>query len=106
MDRLVASMSTLTGSVPEMDEAGTVAGEAMLPWLRDLEGFRGLLVLTNEAGEKACVLTFWDSPEAAEHSRSSREGMRDRMAATVGMTVEATESYVVAHLELADDASS
>ncbi|HSL64164.1 MAG TPA: hypothetical protein VK874_05840 [Gaiellaceae bacterium] len=102
MDRLVASMSTLAGPVPEMDEAGAVAGEAMLPWLRDLEGFRGVLVLTDETRERARVLTFWESGEAAERSRTSREGMRDRMAATVGMEVESTETYVVAHLELTD----
>jgi heme-degrading monooxygenase HmoA len=95
-------MSTLSGPVPDMDGAGTVAGEALLPWLRELEGFRGVVILTDEAREQAKVLTFWASREAVEASRASRESMRDRMAATVGMTVASTESFVVAALELVD----
>lgn len=98
----VASMATLTGAVPEMDDAGTMAGEAMFPWLRDLDGFRGVIVLTDEPGQRARVLTFWESREAAERSRTSREALRNQMAATVGMTVESSETYVVAHLEITD----
>ena len=61
MTQLVASMSTLVGPVPEMDDTGTVAGQAVLPWLEDLDGFRGMMILTDEAQEKARVLTFWES---------------------------------------------
>ncbi|MGE5691972.1 MAG: hypothetical protein ACM33B_15585 [Pseudomonadota bacterium] len=102
MERLVVSITTLRGPVPEMDETGGVAGEALLPWLRDLEGFRGVLIATDEARGQAKVMTFWESRSAADRSRASRESMRDRMAATVGMTVESTEAFVVASLELVD----
>ena len=100
MSRLVAAMSTLLGPVSEMDEAASVAAEAALPWLDELEGFRGLLILTDEQGEKARVLTFWTTHEAAERSAATRQGLRDRMAETVGMDVEASENYVVAALRL------
>lgn len=102
MAPLVASISTLHGPVPEMDDAGMVAGEAVFPWLRELDGFRGVMILTDEAREHAKVVTLWASPEHAERSRSSRESMRDRMAATVGMTVESTEAFVVSALELVE----
>jgi heme-degrading monooxygenase HmoA len=102
MERLVVSITTLRGPVPEMDETGGVAGEALLPWLRDLDGFRGVMIATDEAREQAKVLTFWESRGAADRSRASRESMRDRMAATVGMTVESTEAFVVSALELVD----
>ena len=100
MTQLVASMSTLVGPVPEMDDNGTVAGQAVLPWLQELDGFRGMMILTDEAQDKARVLTFWESPDAAERSLTTRHALRDRMAATVGMEIESTESYVVATLQL------
>jgi hypothetical protein len=99
-------MSTLVGPVPEMDETGVVAGEAVLPWLQELEGFRGMMILTDETQEKARVLTFWESHDAAERSLTTRHQLRDRMAATVGMEIESTESYLVATLQLVDGADS
>ena len=57
-------MSTLVGPVPELDETGVVAGEAVLPWLRELEGFRGMMILTDETQEKARVVTFWGDRSA------------------------------------------
>lgn len=95
-------MSTLVGPVPELDETGVVAGEAVLPWLRELEGFRGMMILTDETQEKARVVTFWESRDAAERSLTTRHALRDRMAATVGMEIESTESYLVATLQLVD----
>ena len=100
MAPLVASMSTLDGPVPELDETGPVAGDAVLPWHQDLHGFGGMMILTDETQEKARVLTFWESRAAAERSLTTRHALRDRMAATVGMEIESTESYVVATLQL------
>ena len=97
-------MSTLVGPVPEMDETGVVAGEALLPWLQELDGFRGMMILTDETQEKARVLTFWASHDDAQRSYVTRQTLRDRMAATVGMEIESTESYVVATLQLVDGA--
>ena len=93
-------MSTLLGPVPEMDEAAAVAADAALPWLEDLDGFRGMLILTDEDRERARVLTFWTTREAAERSAATRQGLRDRMAETVGMEVESSENYVVAAFRL------
>jgi heme-degrading monooxygenase HmoA len=104
MAQLVASMSTLIGPVPEMDDTGTVAGEAVLPWLQEMDGFRGMMILTDESQEKARVLTFWESRDHAERSLTTRHQLRDRMAAAVGMEIESTESYVVATLQLVDGA--
>ena len=38
----------------------------------------------------------------AERGLTTRHALRDRMAATVGMEIESTESYVVATLQLVD----
>jgi|SRR5829696_155356 len=88
-------MSTVVGRTPDMADVARMAGEAMEGWLRDYEGYRGLIVFTDEHGERARVITLWETPEAEERARASRGAMRDSMAATTGMTVQGMEIYEV-----------
>ena len=88
-------MSTVVGSAEGMAEVGRMAGDSMEGWLREYDGYRGLIVLTDETGERARVITFWDSAEAELRSRAGRTALRDRLAATVGMRVEGMEVYQV-----------
>ena len=83
-----------------MAEAGRLAADAVRTWLRVYEGFRGLVVLTDEGGEKARIITFWDTPEAEQRARSSRGAMRDKLVGTVGMEVVGMELYEVPVLDL------
>ncbi len=99
---MYASMSTVHGPVTSMIEVGQMAGEAMRGWLAELEGFRGLMILTDEPNETAHVLTFWATREDEVRSRSTRYAMRDKLAATVGMTATANRDFAVAMLELVD----
>jgi heme-degrading monooxygenase HmoA len=82
-------------------EVATFAGEAMLPWLQQIPGFEGLLMLSNEADGTTLVLSFWESREMAEEHRAARMRFRDRVTATVDVQVEETVGYEVtfAHLE-------
>ena len=68
----------------------------MLTWLREFDGYTGLMILTNQESGLAQVITFWESEEAAERSKLARLKMRDQMTATVQMEVTATEPYAVA----------
>jgi hypothetical protein len=88
-------MSTLVGRTPEMAEVARMASEAMEGWLRDYEGYRGLIIFTDEKGERARVMTLWETAEAEERARASRGAMRDSLAATTGMTVQGMEIYDV-----------
>jgi hypothetical protein len=82
-------------------EVATFAGEAMLPWLQQIEGFEGLLMLSNEDEGSTLVLAFWDSREVAEQHREARMAFRDRITSTVDVQVEESVGYEVtfAHLE-------
>jgi heme-degrading monooxygenase HmoA len=81
-------------------EIATIAGEEMLRWLQGIEGFEGLLVLSNEADGTTLVISFWESREVAEEHRAARMRLRDRVTATVNVEVQETKDYVVtfAHL--------
>ena len=90
---MYASMSTVRGAAEGMAEIGRMAGEAMEGWLRAYDGYRGVIVLTNEGGEQAHVITLWATREAEQSSRSTRAEMRDKLAATVGMEVVGMAPY-------------
>ena len=81
-------------------EYATIAGEEMLPWLRQIAGFEGLLMLSNEAEGTTLVLSFWESREVAEQHRVARMQFRARITSAVNVQVEETSGYEVtfAHL--------
>ena len=80
-------MSTLSGSVEALADISRIASENVGPWLREYEGYRGTLVLTDQNAETARLITLWDSAEDEQRARASRGAMRDQLAATAGMEV-------------------
>jgi hypothetical protein len=87
---------TRTRTAPDRPiEIATIAGEEMLRWLQDIDGFEGLLMLSNEAEGTTLALTFWESREVADRHRAARMQFRDRVTATVNVQVEETVDYEV-----------
>jgi hypothetical protein len=82
-----------------------MAGEAVENWLREYEGYRGLIVFTDEDAQRSRVVTLWATPEAEESARAARGAMRDQLAATVGMSVDDFAVWEVAVFEVADGAA-
>jgi heme-degrading monooxygenase HmoA len=81
-------------------DIATIAGEEMLRWLQQIDGFEGLLVLSSEAEGTTLVLSFWESREVAEEHRAARMRLRDRVTAAVSVEVQETTDFEVtfAHL--------
>jgi hypothetical protein len=94
-----ATVTTTQGEVPDIPAMAAMAGEAMLQWLDQIDGFAGLVMLTNDAG-RAQVITFWESQEVAERHMAARLQLRDRIVATVNVAVEETESFEVSFAQL------
>ena len=97
---MFVTLTTTKGSPDEPLEVATFAGESMLPWLREIEGFEGLLMLSNEAAGTTLVLSFWQSRELAEKHREARARFRDNITATVNVAVEDVTDYEVSFAEL------
>jgi hypothetical protein len=102
---VVAAVSTLSGGAPGMSETARMASEAIEAWLRNYDGYRGLLVLTDEESERAQLITLWESAVHEHRARTGRGSMRDQLAATVGMTVETFDVYEVPVCEVVSDGS-
>lgn len=84
---MVAGMAEFTGPVTQIAEIARIAGEALEGWLRDVDGYLGLVMLTDEESHTARVMTFWESAEAEARSRSTRQTMREQLAGTAGLDV-------------------
>lgn len=80
-----------------------MASESVEVWLREYEGYRGLVVFTDETAQRSRVITLWATPEAEEKARTARGAMRDQLAATAGMSVDDFGVWEVAVFEVPDE---
>jgi heme-degrading monooxygenase HmoA len=87
------TVTTTKGTPGQPIEVATLAGEAMLPWLAQIDGFEGLLMMSNESDGTTLVITFWESKEVADEHREARAEFRDRITATVDVRVEHVADY-------------
>jgi hypothetical protein len=90
-------MSKFRGELDDLPGTARMASEAMLSWLQQIDGYRGLLVLVDEDAGSACFVTFWENADVVEKTRTSRASLRDQMAATAGAEVLGTEEFTVAY---------
>jgi heme-degrading monooxygenase HmoA len=98
---MFATLTTTRGSTEERDMVAiaAIAGEEMARWLRELEGFVGLIVLSSRETGVTQVVSFWESSEVAEQHRPSRQRLRDKVISTVNVEIEETQSYEVSFVE-------
>ena len=90
---MFASLTTVRGAGADVSATAGMAAESMLAWLREFDGYRGLLVLGDPANGNARIVTFWDSMEAIERSERSRREVRESMVATAGAELQSVERY-------------
>jgi hypothetical protein len=94
------SVTRTKGSPDQPLEVATIAGEEMLPWLSQIDGFDGLLMLTDEPAGCTLTITFWADRDVAERHRAARMEFRDRVTAAAEVQVEETVGYEVSFVHL------
>jgi hypothetical protein len=94
------SVTKTKGPLDQPLQIATIAGEVMLTWLREIDGFEGLLMLTNETAATTLTLTFWKDRDVAERHRVARMEFRDRITSAVDVNVEETLDYEVSFVDL------
>jgi hypothetical protein len=97
---MFATVTRTKGSPNEPLEIATFAGETMLPWLEQIDGFEGLVMLSNEVEGTTLVLSFWESREIADQHLDARVRFRDRITAAVDVEVEDVTDYEVTFADL------
>jgi hypothetical protein len=88
-----ASLTTVRGAGPQASVTAGMAAESMLAWLREFDGYRGLLVLADPETGNARIISFWESLEALQRSERGRREVRESMVAAAGAELESVERY-------------
>jgi hypothetical protein len=83
-----ASVTVTSGSNEDMAGLAKLVGETMVDWLREIDGFEGLMMLTREETGTTHVVSLWESREVAERHRDARYRFRDSVTATVDVRVD------------------
>lgn len=88
-----ASLTTVRDAGPGVADTARLAAESMLTWLREFEGYRGLLVFADPQTGTARIMTLWDSSDDLERSERGRTQVRESMVAAAGAEIESVERY-------------
>jgi hypothetical protein len=79
-------------------ENASIVAEGLQEWLREVEGFEGLLMLSREG--TSIGLTFWASREIAERYRPMRMQFLDRVLSVSGVELEESLDFEVTFAQL------
>jgi hypothetical protein len=94
-----ANMTSIRSDRGDLDQDAQAAVEALLPWIRQFDGYRGMIVLTDGANGRAHFVTFWEDEESLKRSAQGRQQVREQMAKTAGAEIESSQPYVVRLLD-------
>jgi heme-degrading monooxygenase HmoA len=91
-----------TTAVPESTEPFSVGAvvENVLPTLRELAGFRGILVLTAVDGSSVVSVSLWENAETMAASEDVTEKMRAAETASRGLAPPEAAAFRVDALRL------
>ena len=90
-----ASMVTVSGAQEEFDNIAAMAGESLLPWIRQFEGYKGFMVFADAETGTAHFMTLWETREALEKSAHSRKQVREQLAKTASAEILSAGAYSV-----------
>jgi hypothetical protein len=85
-----------TGDQPPQN--ATIVGEEMDRWLRDIDGFHGLLILSRPGSTLG--LAFWETREIAEQHQAKRMEFLHRMLAVADVEIDEILDYDVTFANL------
>ena len=102
---MFARMFTIEGRREQFDGFARAGEEKIIPALRRLDGFEGLLVLANRLSGKILVVTHWKSEEALHGGEEASHWFRAFGAEVAGGEVTDVERYEVIYSEAVGNAA-
>jgi hypothetical protein len=91
------SVTTVDSKGRPIEEA-TLVGQEMERWLREVEGFQGLMMLHRDG--TTLGVTFWESAEAAERQRTIRLQFLERITSVVEVDIQSIDEFELAFAQL------
>ena len=102
-----ARLSTYQGSADDtrIDEAIKRGKEEILPQVRDLDGYLGVVFLVDRATGKSVSVTLWRDAAALKATESVANTIRDEGAEVDGDEIVSVERYEVGMFDVPSNAS-
>jgi heme-degrading monooxygenase HmoA len=75
-----ARVSTFEGPSEKVDELSRIATERVVPSLKQMDGYRGVLALADRRSGKVLAVTLWESEEAMLQSEGAADRLRSDSA--------------------------
>ena len=97
---MFARVTTYEGPPDQMDEGINHSRQRILPAVRNVPGFSGILFLADRETGKALTITLWESEKALRDSEEEARRFRQESAEAAGETIAGIERYEVAILEV------
>ena len=97
---MFARVTTFEGPPEHVDDFRHALVEHMLPAVRRLEGYQGMLILAERQGGKVLGLSLWESEEAMDASEEAAYWFRTYGAEAASERVTSVERYEVVFSEV------
>jgi heme-degrading monooxygenase HmoA len=94
-----ARLSTIKGTPEQIDSGTRRVIEDILPRVRSLDGFAGVISLADRGSGTTKIATFWTSADALAASESAADALRNEAAEAADGTITGVERYEVAVAE-------
>ena len=96
-----ARVSTIQGPADQIDQGIDKLRDAVVPAVKQIEGFKGLVSLVDRQTGKGLTVTLWETEEALKASEEAANKLRSEAAENLGATSAPTvEQYEVAIYEV------
>jgi heme-degrading monooxygenase HmoA len=96
---MFARLVTFGGRREQLDEFARIGTEKVLPQLKQLDGFKGSLVLANRRSGEIVAVTLWESEEAMRATEGADYWLRAFGAEVAGGEVTGLDRYEVVFSE-------
>jgi hypothetical protein len=91
-----ARVTRFEGSPDRIDDGVLFINEHIVPELRELTGWRGLIVLVDRGTGSTRTISFWDGPESLAATAERAEGLGRQVAEALGESFTGFAEYEVA----------
>jgi hypothetical protein len=100
-----ARVNTFQGTPEGVEPAIKNVREQVLPNLRQVAGWAGLVSLVDRATGKSIGITLWESDAALRKSEEAANSIRQQSASAGGAQIVSVERYEVTDFVLAEQAA-
>jgi heme-degrading monooxygenase HmoA len=89
-----------SGTADDLERGIAAYRDQVLPYVREVSGFRGHTLLVDAEGGRGMSITFWESANALEEYEQAADRFRTLLAETWRTPVTGLGSYEVTMLDL------